>query len=295
MKKGYAFLWVCLFLFSSLHALAPSSKPSKYKYEVAACMIFQNESFFMKEWIEYHKMIGVQHFYLFNNGSTDNYLEILQPYIESGLVELHQSPGHSQNQSQHNTIQCNSYKRAIALAKGKAKWLAIIDADEFIYPVQGDNIGKLLRPFEGFGGVYINYRPFGTSHVERIPSNRLIIETLTRCGEVQNFGKSIVRPERVRNVTDPHRMWYVVPFFHVNTKRKAFNWKPQEKSKEVMLLHHYCMGDMDHAIHVKYPRRIKWTDIKLDRYLKQMEPTNKYENQEILRFVPQLRKNMNME
>ena len=33
------------------------------KYTVAVCAIFKNESVFLKEWLEYHLLIGVEHFY----------------------------------------------------------------------------------------------------------------------------------------------------------------------------------------------------------------------------------------
>ena len=41
---------------------------------------------YLKEWIEYHKIVGIQHFYMYNNNSNDDYLAILQPYIEAGDV-----------------------------------------------------------------------------------------------------------------------------------------------------------------------------------------------------------------
>ena len=63
-----------------------------YQYELSIGAIFQNEAPYLKEWIEFHKLVGVEHFYLFNNCSTDDYLAILQPYIESGEVDLFQWP-----------------------------------------------------------------------------------------------------------------------------------------------------------------------------------------------------------
>ena len=44
----------------------------KKKFYVSICAIFKNESMYMKEWIEYHRIIGVDHFYLYNNFSSDN-------------------------------------------------------------------------------------------------------------------------------------------------------------------------------------------------------------------------------
>ena len=52
------------------------------KYTVAVCAIFKNESVFLKEWLEYHLLIGVEHFYLYNNFSEDNYQDILAPYLD---------------------------------------------------------------------------------------------------------------------------------------------------------------------------------------------------------------------
>lgn len=48
-------------------------------------------------------LIGIEHFYLYNNNSTDNYEEVLKPYIDKGLVTLIDWPQeHSQRQAYHN-------------------------------------------------------------------------------------------------------------------------------------------------------------------------------------------------
>lgn len=54
------------------------------KYYFSICAIFKDESLSIKEWIEYHKLIGVEHFYLYNNNSTDSSVSILQEYVEEG-------------------------------------------------------------------------------------------------------------------------------------------------------------------------------------------------------------------
>jgi hypothetical protein len=60
----------------------------EYKYDLAICAIFQDEAPYLKEWIEFHRLVGVEHFYLYNHRSRDHYQEVLKPYILSGLVEL---------------------------------------------------------------------------------------------------------------------------------------------------------------------------------------------------------------
>src|SRR3984957_7175681 len=267
-------LLICFLVQQPAYA-KPSSE--KYQYEIAACLMFCDEAYFLKEWIEYHKLIGIEHFYLFNNGSTDNYLEILNPYIFSGEVELFDYPERGENQPQYLQIQCLLYNQALALARGKVKWLAIIDADEFIYPVKENSLTKILKKYDlqEVGGVYVNYLFFGTSHLEKIPANSLVIESLNHCAEKpMSFGKSIVRPERVKNCTDPHRMWYFPPYLHVNTNLQTFDWKPNEITPDTLLLFHYYTGDIDHAMNVTFERRKRWIGIEKDSYLQNLEWMN---------------------
>ena len=62
--------------------------PKQFKYKASLCLIFKDEAPYLKEWLEYHLLIGIDHFYLYNNNSSDNYLEVLGPYIEDGTVTL---------------------------------------------------------------------------------------------------------------------------------------------------------------------------------------------------------------
>ena len=45
------------------------------KYNLSICAIFKNEAKYLKEWIEYHRIFGVDHFYLYNIGSRDSFLD----------------------------------------------------------------------------------------------------------------------------------------------------------------------------------------------------------------------------
>jgi hypothetical protein len=264
-----------------------------YTYEIAACLMFQNETFFLKEWIEYHRMIGVEHFYLIDNGSTDNYIDFIKPYIKSGVVELYSYPAIGRDQSEHHEIQCFIYNFVIRQAHGRVKWLAIIDADEFIVPVQQRSLRNILSEYEDYGGLYLNYLMFGTAHLEEIPSNRLIIEALNRsAATAMAFGKSIVRPERVCCCSDPHRMWYLPSYGHVDTKHRSFDWVPPDVADDVLLLHHYYLGDIHHATSNKFPRRSTWSSLTLASYLSDHEWMNAKENRSMQKYAHKLRRRL---
>ena len=94
------------------------------KHYLSVCAVFHNESKFLKEWIEYHLLVGVDHFYLYNNSSNDRYTDILRPYLRKGVVSLVQWPNFALSPIEAESFQgalCSqvaAYENAIKL-KGK--------------------------------------------------------------------------------------------------------------------------------------------------------------------------------
>ena len=94
VKKGFGYYAAMLFDFLRhliywmryKHLALPGNEGTQYK--VTICAIFKNEGPYLREWLEYHMMIGVEHFYMYNNCSDDDYLTILKPYIDDNIVTL---------------------------------------------------------------------------------------------------------------------------------------------------------------------------------------------------------------
>ena len=88
----YIFKNIFYFIVSMFYRLSfLLNRPTKKrytKYQVSICAIFKDEAPYIKEWIEFHKIVGVEHFYMYNNFSSDNYMDVLSPYIERGDVTL---------------------------------------------------------------------------------------------------------------------------------------------------------------------------------------------------------------
>lgn len=174
--------------------------PNKPVY-LSICSIFKDEAPYLKEWIEYHLLAGVERFYLYDNDSTDNPLEILQPYIDKGVVIYHKIPGSEK--------QYIAYRDAIYKYKKQTYWMAIIDLDEFIVPVEKDDIKEFLKDYEKYPGVVINWELFDSNGHKTKP-NCCIIEAYTRIlKSVQDpkfriHIKSIIRPVKVESVISAH-------------------------------------------------------------------------------------------
>ena len=148
--------------------------PGEKKYNVSFCTIFKNEGPYLKEWIEYHKVVGIDHFYLYNNNSEDDFRSVLQPYVDSGLVTLLDWP--------YNQAQMACYKDCVKRFRGETKWLGFIDLDEFVTPKSTDDVYSFLQPFEkNRGAVMIYWKLFGTSGRFQRDMDGLVAEDFTVC------------------------------------------------------------------------------------------------------------------
>jgi hypothetical protein len=61
-------------------------------HQLAARLIFKNEAGYLKEWLDFHRLVGIEKFFLYNNNSEDKYEPVLAPHIADGIVTLHDFP-----------------------------------------------------------------------------------------------------------------------------------------------------------------------------------------------------------
>lgn len=276
---------VVFLLFSSVQLLA-------YQYDLCVCAIFHNEARFMKEWIDFHKVVGVQHFYLYNNESTDNYQEILDPYIREGSVELINWPHRGPKSQFAFVTQARAYQDAINKSKTKTHWLAMIDLDEFMVPKEGETItGILEKYFRHNVGVAMYWQMFGTSNIYMLDPNRLMIEQLTlKAPEdhiIHTMFKCIVYPEFVRSVDNPHFAYYL---YGQATNTNGIPTDPSNEKRnyttKLIQLNHYWPRDIYNIYTLKWPRHQQYGCTDFEEYLKSLEILNSVEDLEIQIFIP---------
>ena len=289
------FLSFCLLLITVSHVLLA-------KDDVAICAIFQNEAPYLVEWIEFHKLQGVKHFYLYNNNSEDNYLEVLQPYIDQNLVTLNDWL-FTYEYSDHTrwiAIQTGAYKDCIKNYGDQMEWLAAIDVDEFLYTVKGKKLGDFLKAYRQFGGLGVNWVKFGTNNVEDFTPGKLLIQELTRCGryrETQNqFMKAIAQPKYVADCTSPHCFRYIPGKFAVNAdKQKVSGPRSDVIHLRDIRINHYWTRTKKYLFEEKIPSRQKRRDAwTTERILQMCDELNAQEDKTILQYVAPLRKQMGL-
>ena len=118
-------------------------------------------------------MVGVEHFYLYNNNSTDDYQAALAPYIRDGLVTLHEWP--------HIPAAPGADEHCVEHYGREARWIAFLDDDEFLFPVKVGTLAEALEPYKTHPAVAVYWVMFGSNGHQKRP------EGLVSCN-AYNFG-----------------------------------------------------------------------------------------------------------
>lgn len=258
--------------------------------------MFKDEAPYFKEWIEYHKLMGVEHFYLLNNDSTDNYLKVLKPYIKKGEVTVVDWSGGKGEWV--DRVQMPGLLSGIEHFVGISKWVALIDIDEFIVPVEKSNLISFLEDYEDYAAVIINWQVYGTSGVKDVPKHKLMVETLTYRAPVNYewnmWPKSIVRPERIDTkkyqYLRPH-VWEALPGYTMVTPNKQEFILGQTFEVDKIRINHYWLRTDNYLYNEKIPKKER---MQREVYREEAEAwrnaSNQIKDKIIFKYVPALRK-----
>jgi hypothetical protein len=166
---------------------------------LSVCAIYRDEAPYLREWIEFHRLVGAERFFLYNNLSEDEHREVLAPYVEDGTVVLRDWPTFPG--------QLQAYADCLENHRHDSRWIAFIDLDEFLFSPTGEPVAQLLKEYEQWAAVMVGRLIFSTSgHVTRPPG--LVIENYVRRikWSINAGGKSIVDPTRAKAPLNSH--WF---------------------------------------------------------------------------------------
>lgn len=206
---------------------------------LSAFLLFKNEEQYLKEWLDYHLSIKISHFYLYNNNSTDNFLEILEPYKDK--ITFIDWPGETRRSDAytHACKNCDS------------KWLAIIDSDEFIFSPMNLDVPELLKKMEGYDSIEIFWQNFNSSGHIKKPSGP-VLTSYTESYEDRHL-KTIIQPKFMVSPIDSHR------FLTANSKIKSLK-------RRVLRLNHYIVKSREEC-EFKNKRRGKDNSERVDFHI----------------------------
>ena len=133
-----------------------------FRYNLAVVAIFKDEARYLKEWLDYHLLAGVEHFYLYNNDSSDDFAQVLAPYVDAKLVTLKAWSGKLQMYP--------AYDDAIENYRFDCRYMAFIDLDEFIFPKTNRSVAEVVEEifsrYPNAAALGVNWQCFGSNGQE---------------------------------------------------------------------------------------------------------------------------------
>ena len=152
-----------------------------YTFSVGA--LFKNEAHCIREWIEHYIFHGAEHFYLINDGSTDDFITQLKGYEDKITVFTVAEPYYLGRQR-------NLYNRFLLPRLRETAWLLMVDLDEFVWSPIDVDLRNVLRICNGLGQVQIRERMFGSNGHETQPKR--LVESFTRRAVRQDSRKYFI-------------------------------------------------------------------------------------------------------
>lgn len=216
---------------------------------LALCTMYRNHAHYLREWVEFHMLVGAERFFLYDNGSTDDHLEVLAPYLDEGTVVLHDWPMYPGGLHQ-------AFANCIEVHRHDARWIAFLDIDEFLFSPTGKLVPEVLAEYEDLPGIAVNRLAFGTSGHRTMPPG-LVIENYVRRVRTSRQVKSIVDPTRVVRCIGAHGFEYEGGAPTVDELRRPINKRALMESfsaQRLRINHYVTKSEEEYAEKFTMPR-----------------------------------------
>jgi len=294
----YVIKYFALFMLDPLYKLLFvlfGKKMRQKKYRVGVCAIFKNEAPYIKEWIEYHLLVGIEHFYLYNNNSDDDFGKILQPYIDEGVVtfiEWPEIPG-----------QISAYKNWYEHYRHECNWMSFIDLDEFICPIKDANITDWLARYAKYPIIMMYWKMFGTSGKIYHDFSQLVVEQYTHSWD------KLYTATKVFYNTDYDIALFYTSMMHklmvkymgliiypINTYGYFVRWDihryRQNHEVDIQLNHYWSKAYNEFQEKHKRGDAVFGKSVRQDKYFLDHEHNNRTTDGKIFRFLLELKMRM---
>jgi hypothetical protein len=137
------------------------------KYNLSIGAIFKNEGLIMREWLVHYLNRGVEHFYLINDGSDDNFQEIIEEFNKYiTLFNVDEDINYDGRQKYF-------YNKFFHPIKHETKWILVCDLDEFVWSPMNINMNHTLKIMENenISSYLINMILFGAMNFIKQPKS----------------------------------------------------------------------------------------------------------------------------
>ena len=280
------------------------SRVGPAEFYLAVVTMVKNEGEHLKEWITFHRLVGCNHIFIYDNGSSDNTAEILRPFVAEGFVTLMPWPEFFPWMLRTGIDSREAaFAHSICSFGARCRWMMFIDVDEFAFPATADSLHQPLSAFEDLPAIALPWHMFGHSgHLSKPPG--LVTESYTMRANLPVAEpllakyKSVADPVRIRMarhhrfIVDEGRVTYT-------QGRKILqepNWGYLEPDPaDSIILNHYYTRSVE-----QFERKIRRPSAsavsRADKRILRRDAieSSAVEDLRIQRFIPALREAMGL-
>lgn len=246
--------------------------------------MFKDSAEYLEEWLRFHQEVGFDHFYLYDNDSSDDYRDVIESLLNAGRITLHSWPGIAQI--------LPAIEHCLGTYREDCHWMAFLDDDEFLFPAEGKHLPEILPHYEDYAGVTACWLLFGSSGLRTRPPGLVIRNYRRRAAAVNEHAKCIVQP---RKVTKP---WVLGHAFHCLPGEMIVDENfepvhaifPEKPSSKILCLNHYISKSVEEMQRrrSRLPACADQTIYTLEQYLASDAGYNEVEDLRIQRFADRL-------
>ena len=231
--------------------------------KVALVCIAKDEDEYIKEWIDYHKKLGFDSIFIFENNWRCKVKDDIVTAIEfDGVVK-----------------QIPAYNAFIERFGYDYDWAAFIDVDEFVVLKKHENIKEFLKDYDSVeNGIAINWVLFGNNGHEEPSEKYSVLERFTKREAIPNSHiKTFLKMKRfLVKMVNPHHPNVMLNDTNLSEIIGPFNTKGNIDVAQIN--HYFCKTLPEFRKKIARGR----ADIKTIRRIDDWESNNKNEVDDFL-------------
>ena len=175
------------------------------KQLICACTMVRNVAKFISEWVRYHAGIGIEHFYLYDNGSQDDLAHQVAKLNAAGFKVSTVAWPWTKTQEA-------GFSHCAAAYRSSCHWMAFVDVDDFIFSPKWHSFDSPSKSMlqevvsvvdPQVGQIYFNCYDFGPSGQTAHPSEGVCQGYICRMEKPLRH-KSLVRLDAVDDSLENH-------------------------------------------------------------------------------------------
>ncbi len=179
--------------------------PLASRHGIAIAAIMRNEAVHAGEWAAFHHRIGVRHFLIYDNGSTDDTQAVLRDNLPPEALTV--IPWNQvftdarMGREMHNQVM--AYAHAASNFGQDYRWMAFIDVDEFLIPKSADSLDAALAHLGDCPNLSLPWHMFGRSGHAKMPHGGVLANYTRRAADPMSEVRGI---RAFKCLVDPCRL-----------------------------------------------------------------------------------------